>query len=106
MKPAENARIDIRVSNPEKLQWMEFAEANGIKLTELIKQAVRARMMTIPSAQTWIGSPQIGSPTTMPNWTPTPNTFGITYGTSGMANVYKPPPDAPEDPETPPELPF
>ncbi len=41
---SHNSRIDIRVSNPEKEQWMAFAEAQGMKLTELIKQAMRQRV--------------------------------------------------------------
>ncbi len=36
-----NARIDIRISNPEKEAWVAYASARGMDLTQMIKQAVR-----------------------------------------------------------------
>ena len=42
--PSPNSRIDIRISNPEKAQWQEFAESRGMTLTQMIKQSVRSHV--------------------------------------------------------------
>ena len=39
-----NSRIDIRVSNPEKDQWQQAADALGITMTQLIKMSVRLQV--------------------------------------------------------------
>jgi hypothetical protein len=50
-----NSRIDIRISNTEKDQWQQTADARGQTLTQLIKQAVRQSVQQ--ATGTYTGTP-------------------------------------------------